>query len=475
MKEQKFSLHDRIDETKRLLDKYELEKHLIEVSSSRQPSLEKVLIQKRYTAELERAIRKLHVADLAILLETIPHEKRMQIWSLVPDARRGEVLLELSDAVLESIVEGTPHDALVAALRELDPDDLSYIKDAIPEPAFRDALNTLTMEERDFVHTSITYPEDCAGHLITSDTVVIHPEQNLSEVQTKLRATREFTRDIEKIFVVDNRGHFVGALFLTDILVNEPDTLVRDVMKEKVVNFHPEDRLDDVALAFERYDLVSAPVINDRGKLLGRLKIETVMDYVRESTQLDALNVVGVVESEDLFAKIWDSARNRWLWLGINLVTAFIISRVIGAFEHTIGQLVALASLMPIIASVAGNTGNQTTALVIRSIALNQLHGGNIWHVLRKEVTISLLNGVVWGLLVGLFSYLFYQNPGLSLVVTVAMVLSFLLAAILGVSAPIFLHHIGRDPAMGASVILTGMIDALGFFVFLLLASLFLV
>jgi magnesium transporter len=310
---------------------------------------------------------------------------------------------------------------------------------------------------------------------MTSDMVAVFPGQRLGAVQSLLQSKRELPNHSDKLFVIDQRGHLCGTLLVQDILLNPADLLVEQVMKKKVVRFRPEDRLDEVVHAFDRYNLVSAPVVNDRGKLIARLTVDDVLDFSRKALQTDALNVVGVVESEDMFAKIWDSARNRWLWLGINLITAFVISRVIGAFEGTIGQLVALASLMPIIASVAGNTGNQTTALVIRGLALNQIRGGNLWHLLRKELSISLLNGLVWGLVVGMFAFVFYQNMGLSTVVTVAMVLSFILAAVLGVTAPVFLHHIGRDPAMGSSVILTGLIDALGFFVFLLLASLFLV
>ncbi|MCG6974818.1 MAG: magnesium transporter [Acidiferrobacterales bacterium] len=470
-----FSLQEQHEALKRLIEKFELEMHLVDVNPGPRQELERSLLQKRHDAELERHLRRFHAADLADLIEVLSSEHRKLVWDHIPTQRRGEVMLELADAVLESVVESMSKEDIVAALSELDPDDLTYLSDAVPDEAFHTALQTLTSEERTWVHTAVTYREEEAGHLMASDMVILKPDQTMENVQAMLRSRKELPDHTDKLFVIDLRGHLIGALFLQDILLNESDTRVEDAMRERVVTFHPRDELDEVALAFERYDLVSAPVINERGKLIGRLTIDAVLDYVREESEKDALNVVGVVESEDLFARIWDSARNRWLWLGINLVTAFGISRVIGAFENTIAELIALASLMPIIASVAGNTGNQTTALVIRSLALNQLQGSNFWHLLRKELAISLLNGIVWGVVVGLFAYLFYQQIGLSVVVTVAMALSFLLAALLGVSAPVLLERIGRDPAMGSSVILTGMIDALGFFVFLLLASLFLV
>jgi magnesium transporter len=470
-----FSLQKEIDGIKTLLDKFRIEMHLIGASASRQQLLEQTLLKRQQGVELERHLKKFHVADLAALLEVLPTEDRRLIWERIPDQRRGDVLMELSEPVLESIVDRMSHAELVAALRGLDPDDLNYLNEKIPSAAFHEALTELSNEDRSWLNTAITYPEESVGHLMTSDMVVVTTGQRLDTVQSLLQSKRVLPIHTDKLFVIDQRGHLCGALLVQDILLNPADLLVEQVMKKKVVRFHPEDKLDEVVHAFDRYNLVSAPVVNERGKLVGRLTVDDVLDFSRKALQTDALNVVGVVESEDMFAKIWDSARNRWLWLGINLITAFFISRVIGAFEGTIGQLVALASLMPIIASVAGNTGNQTTALVIRGLALNQIRGGNLWHLLRKELTISLLNGLVWGLVVGVFAFAFYQNMGLSTVVTVAMVLSFILAAVLGVTAPVFLNYIGRDPAMGSSVILTGLIDALGFFVFLLLASLFLV
>ena len=470
-----FSLQKEIDGIKALLDKFRIEMHLIGASESRQQGLEQTLLKRQQDVELERHLMKFHVADLAALLEVLPADDRRLIWECIPDQRHGDVLMELSDPVLESIVDHMSHADLIAALRGLDPYDLSYLNEKIPSAAFHEALAELSKDDRSWVHTAIKYPEESVGHLMTSDMVAVFPGQRLGAVQSLLQSKRELPNHSDKLFVIDQRGHLCGTLLVQDILLNPADLLVEQVMKKKVVRFRPEDRLDEVVHAFDRYNLVSAPVVNDRGKLIARLTVDDMLDFSRKALQTDALNVVGVVESEDMFAKIWDSARNRWLWLGINLITAFVISRVIGAFEGTIGQLVALASLMPIIASVAGNTGNQTTALVIRGLALNQIRGGNLWHLLRKELSISLLNGLVWGLVVGMFAFVFYQNMGLSTVVTVAMVLSFILAAVLGVTAPVFLHHIGRDPAMGSSVILTGLIDALGFFVFLLLASLFLV
>ncbi len=243
---------------------------------------------------------------------------------------------------------------------------------------------------------------------------------------------------------------------------------------EDQVTFRPEDEASDAARAFERYDLVSAAVVDDRGKLVGRFTVDTVMDVVRDETSLRALKHAGLSGDEDLFAAPWASARNRWPWLAVNLITAFVASRVIGQFEGLIGQLAALAALMPIVASIGSNTGNQTMALVIRSLALDQLQLGGTPRLVRKELTISLLNGAMWGLLVGLLAVVIYASVTLGVVMSGAVVLNLLVAALAGVAIPVGLHAAGRDPALGSSVLLTFITDAMGFFLVLGLASVFL-
>jgi magnesium transporter len=261
------------------------------------------------------------------------------------------------------------------------------------------------------------------------------------------------------------------VLPVTTILRHRPEMLVADIMATDVVRFGPEDSARDAAQAFERYDLVSAPVLNERGKLAGRLTVNVMMDYVRERSSDELLKLAGLSREEDLFASIWGGARNRWAWLGLNLVTAFIASRVIGAFESSITQLVALAALMPIVASVGGNTGNQTTALVIRAIAMGQATTQNVLRMVRKELGIGLVNGVLLGIVVALFALVFYQNVALGTVIALAMLLNLLLAAFVGLAVPITLDRLGRDPALGSSVLLTAATDSMGFLIFLGLAT----
>jgi len=465
----------RAERLRELLQRFRVENHLVDATGGQRHELESSLLHRQQAAELERRLHGIHIADLAELMESLPTDDRALVWQYLPDARRGEVLLELSDAVRDNLIGSTGQDELLSALSALDTDDLACLGDSLPAGILQAALDSRASDEQRWVQASLSYEENRVGHWMNSDMVMVRHHEALDTVQRHLQARGELPAHTDKLPVVDQRGSLCGVLFLQDILLNPPDARVSEVMKTTVVSFKPEDNVDDAARAFERYDLVSAPVINVRGKLVGRLTVDAVMDYVREAAETDALNIAGVVESEDLFAGIWASARNRWLWLSINLVSAFFISRIVGAFEGTIAQLVALASLMPIVASVAGNTGNQTTALVIRSLAMDQINAGNMRHLFRKEISISVLNGIVWGAVVALFAYIFYRNVELSGVLMLAMVLTFTVAALFGVSAPLLLNRMGRDPAMGSSVILTGFTDALGFLIFLSLASFLLV
>jgi magnesium transporter len=290
----------------------------------------------------------------------------------------------------------------------------------------------------------------------------------------ELRARRELPPQTDRLFVIDSRTMLRGAVPLQALLMADPASPVLAAAEAETVSFHALERVHQAVSAFERYNLVSAPVVDDRGKLIGRLTVDAVMDFVREEADLRALKSAGLSRDEDLFARPWDSALNRWPWLAINLVTAFVASRVIGQFEHTIRDLSALAALMPIVASIGGNTGNQTMAIMIRALAGDQIRGSGARRLLNKELLVSLLNGSIWGLVVGAVAVAIYSNLALGAVMTGAVILNLLVAAVAGVAIPIGLHSRGRDPAYGSSVLLTFITDAMGFFLFLGLATLFL-
>lgn len=274
--------------------------------------------------------------------------------------------------------------------------------------------------------------------------------------------------------MVDEDNRVQGVLPLKTLLVSDPDALVEVVMARDVVVFHPEDDSGDAAQAFERYDLITAPVVNADNQLIGRLTVDEMVDVIREESDSEVLSMAGLKEEEDLFASVWDSVKNRWAWLAINLVTAFVASRVIGVFEGAIEQLVALAALMPIVAGIGGNSGNQTTTMIVRALALGQLQTSSAMRLWRKELGVSMVNGLVWGGIIGLIASLLYGSFSLGLVMTAAMTLNLMLAATIGVMIPMLMVRAGRDPAMGSSVMITACTDSGGFFIFLGLATLFL-
>jgi magnesium transporter len=303
----------------------------------------------------------------------------------------------------------------------------------------------------------------------------VREDVTLEVVSRYLRRFDELPDHTDQVFVVDRDDKFKGVLPINLIVVNEPEMIVGSLMLTETIQLHPEEKADQAAQAFERYDLVSAPVVDEDGKLVGRVTVNVVLDYIRSESGTDILNQAGLREEEDIFASVWKSAKNRWTWLALNLCTAFFASRVIGEFEDTIVQFVALATLMPIVAGIAGNSANQTTTIIIRSLALGQITQNNARRLMMKELAISGLNGLVWGGIAGLFAYFLYHSIPLGLVMTSAMTLNLTLGALVGIGIPLLMQRLGRDPAIGASVMLTAITDSGGFFIFLGLATIFLI
>ena len=338
----------------------------------------------------------------------------------------------------------------------------------------KSVVTPLITPPRGALQAVMVYDEDTVGFLMSNEMVTVRETQTLEQTSLQLRQLKELPIHNDKLFVVDLRGVFKGVITLQSILLNDPKTRVSDVMATNVVTFVVDDNASEASKAFERYDLVSAPVLNQRGKLVGRVTVDIIMDYIRDESSDDVINMMGLKQQEDLFSPVLSSARNRGSWLIVNLFTAFFVAYVIGLFEHQIAQLVALAVLMPIVASIGGNTGNQTTALIIRGISLGTVHKNNIIYLFRKELAVSLLNGIVLGIAVGIFAFLFFRNYSLSLVIGAATLINLIVAATVGLGVPLFLKRMGRDPALGSSVITTATTDSMGFLIFLGLATVFL-
>ena len=457
-----------------LLQRYRLVENLVHKQDMPRHDLVESLVHKQNLVALQKKLEEIHPADVAYILESLPLQDRLLVWDLVKAERDGEILLEVSDAVRETLIASMDSEELVAAAETLDTDELADLAPDLPHDVMQDVLQSLDAQNRARLQSALSYPEDTVGALMDFDMVTIREDISLEVVLRYLRRLGELPDQTDKLFVLDREDILIGVLPLKRLLIHDPDVSVAAVMVDDPVTLHPDDESDQAAQAFERYDLVSAPVIDDHGKLIGRVTVDAVVDFIREESDSEMLSMAGLREEEDLFATVWKSVQNRWAWLAINLVTAFIASRVIGLFEGTIQHLVALAALMPIIAGIGGNSGNQTITMIVRALAFGQIHPGNARKLLFKEIGVSLLNGLVWGAVVGVFAYLLYHNISLGLVMTSAMVLNLLLAATMGVLIPLFMHKMGRDPAVGSSVMITAITDSGGFFIFLGLATLFL-
>jgi len=469
------SLQDRLAQVVDLLHRQRLVEELTHRQEGPHHQLVEDLVHRQNLAELQRKLNELHPADIARILEALPLEDRLTIWQLVRAERDGDILLEVSDAVRETLIADMDDHELIAAAKEMDADELADLAPELPRDVVHELMESLDAQQRERVRSALSYDEDQVGALMDFEMVTIREDVSLEVVLRYLRRFKELPSHTDKLFVVDYDGMLKGVLPIKRLLVSDPEIQVGEIMAVDPVSFHPDENAYDAAQAFERYDLVSAPVVDKNGKLIGRLTIDEMVDLIREEGESEVLNMAGLREEEDIFASVWKSVGNRWSWLAVNLVTAFLASRVIGLFEGSIEKLVALAALMPIVAGIGGNSGNQTITMIVRAMALDQISStGNTARLLRKELGVALINGLVWGGVIGAVAYLLYDSWSLGLVMTAAMTLNLLLAALMGVLIPMTLARLGRDPAMGSSVMITAMTDSGGFFIFLGLASLFL-
>lgn len=471
-------VEDSLRQVTDIICRQKLVESLVHKQEGPRHDLVETLVHRQNLVELQKKLDLLHPADVAYILEALPLEDRLLVWDLVKADRDGDILLEVSDAVRESLIEAMDNRELVAAAASLDTDEIADLAPDLPKDVVQELMKSLDAAKRAQVESSLSYDEDSVGGLMDYDFVTIRADVTLEAALRYLRLMGELPQHTDKLFVVERNGRLIGTLPLKRMLVHDPETHVAAVMSDDPVAFRPSDEAGDAAQAFERYDLVTAPVIDARGMLVGRLTVDVMMDFIRAKAEADMLQLAGLREEEDLFSTIWKAAKNRWLWLGLNLCTALVASRVVGAFEGSIVQLSALAALMPIVAGMGGNAGSQTLTLVVRGLALNIISKENANRLMLKELGIALLNGVVWGGIMGVVTYGLYshipQALPLALVMTSAMLLNLLIASLAGYWAPNIIVRLGHDPAFGAHVLLTFITDSMGFFVFLGLATVFL-
>jgi len=424
--------------------------------------------------EARRMLNALHPAEIANLLESFPVPERKLVWELVDEENGGEVLLEVHDEVRSGLIRDMDEDELLAATSGMDMDDLADFVQDLPKTLTGEILRAMDKQNRQRLEAVLAYPEDSAGGLMNTDTVTVRPDVSLDVVQRYLRMRGALPELTDHLFVVSRFDHFLGILRVVDLLTHDPAGRVADLLDADAIAIAVDTPAREVAKMFEDRDLISAPVLDARGRLVGRITIDDVVDVIREEAERSILTRAGLGEEEDLFAPVWSSARRRALWLGINLLTALLAAYVIGLFEATIAEIVALAVLMPVVASMGGIAGTQTLTLVTRALSLGQIASRNTRKLLLKELGVGVLNGLFWAVVLAGIAILWFGRPAIGVIIAAAMTINLAVAALTGVGIPLILKRLGIDPALAGGVVLTTITDVIGFMAFLGLATLFL-
>jgi magnesium transporter len=414
----------------------------------------------------------LQAADVAHLLESSPPKERNLLWGLIDDDNEGEVLQNLSDELQSWVMNRMSAQEVANAMTDLDTDDIVDLLQNLPNTVIQEVLTSMDSQDRARIEVALSYPEDSAGGLMNTDTITVRPDITLEVVLRYLRRHRSLPNMTDNLLVVNRRDEFIGLLAINKILVSDTETTVREVMDTDIITINANMEDTDVARLFERHDLISAPVVDEHtGKLLGRITIDDVIDVIREDADHSLMSMAGLDEDEDTFATALKSSRRRAVWLGLNLLTAFLASAVIGMFEATIQQVVALAVLMPIVASMGGVAGSQTLTLIIRGQALGHIDASNVRWLLSREFFVGIINGALWAVVVAVATYIWFEDLKISLIIGAAIIINLVVAVMAGAFLPIWLKRLKIDPALAGSVLLTTITDVVGFFAFLGLAA----
>lgn len=448
---------------------------LEELNSRTQAHLGRVqdLLGKGTMHQIRQMVNGLRPVDIARLIESAPPAARTVIWELVDNATLGEVLEELSEDILSDFLSSKDAEDIAALTEGLETDNLVDILQQLPEQVTQEVLEAMDKQDRERVEKVLTYPEDTAGGLANTDTITVRPRFTLDVVLRYLRRHDELPASTDSLIVVNRKDDYLGILPLGKILTSDPNTTVRDVMVTESNAIYADMPDVEVAKLFEHHDWVSAPVVDDKGRLIGRITIDDVVDVIREEADHSLMSLAGLDEEDDVLATVRKSAPRRAIWLGINLLTALLASSVINLFQDTIDKVVALAVLMPIVASMGGVAGSQTLTMVIRGIATGQIGQNNIRWLLSREMMVGLLNGVLWALIMGGIAGLWFQDPVIPIIIGAAMVINLFTAAIAGTLLPGILKKLKIDPALAGGVTLTTITDVVGFLAFLGLATVF--
>ena len=419
-------------------------------------------------------IGSLHPAELARLLESLPLRERAVIWEMVDPENEGDVLVELADEVRDGLIEGMPTDELMVAIEGMQLDDLADLVAGLPEALTQEVLRSLDHQDRDRLHTVLSYDEDSAGGLMNVDIITVRPDVTLDVVLRYLKARGEIPDGTDTIYVVNRGNEYFGSLYLSRLLTLDPSQSVAEAMSIDIQPIPAQTPSEEVVWEFENRDLLSAPVVDDGNRLVGRITVDDIVDVIRDEAEHSLMGAAGLDEEDDMFAPVVKSARRRALWLGVNLITAFVAASVVDMFQTTVDKIVLLAVLMPVVPSMGGVAGNQSLTIITRAIALGQIDRTNAKGILRKELAVGALNGIAWASVVAVATYIWFQDWRIGGVIAGAMIINLFVAALAGFVVPITLKRLQIDPALAGGVVLTTITDVVGYMAFLGLGATFL-
>ncbi|SFV78744.1 Mg/Co/Ni transporter MgtE / CBS domain [hydrothermal vent metagenome] len=422
--------------------------------------------------EATAQLANLHSAEIARLLEGVSPKERIQLWVNIDPGTQGDILKDLSEDVQSQLLNKMDVDSIVKATEGLDMDDLADIVPGLPESALHNLLLTLDHKHRDHLKRVLSYPEDSAGGLMNIDIITVRDDVNVRTVIRYLRLLKKMPNDTDKVFVVDRAYKYLGSIHISTLLTNEAEQNINPLINKTLKPISADMSEKKVAHLFEQRNLISAPVVDENNQLIGRITIDDVVDVIRDEAEHSVMSMAGLDEEEDVFAPVMQSSKRRSVWLGVNLITVFIAVFFIGLFEATLQEKIALAILMPVVASMGGIAGTQTLILVTRGIATGRVTSSNLKVLMNKEVAIGFLNGVVWSVVIALATYFWFEDVMLSLVIALAVIVNLIFAAFSGAFLPSLLIKFKIDPALAGGVILTTITDVIGFVAFLGLASL---
>ena len=423
--------------------------------------------------QIRRLLNDMSSSEIAHALESSPPKQRSIIFSLLETQEEGDVLFELGEEIQQDLISNISNEELTEAVKELELDEIVDILQNLPEERMKKILSNMSKVDRQRIEMGLTYPENTAGGLLNTDVISVRPNNSIKEVLSYLRDQKELPESTDKIFVVNNDNNYLGEIPISKIITTDPVMNVREIMETDMpaIDVNLEDK--DVATIFERNNLISSAVIDHKGQLIGRITIDDVVDVIREDADQNLLGMAGV--AEDTFAPPGRAAKSRVFWLAMNLVTAFIAASTINIFQDVIDKIVYLAVLMPIVASMGGVAATQTLTIVLRGLTLEQINTSNIKWLFKRELAVSIINGIVLSTLVAISTYLWFQDYTLAVLIASALVINLISSVIAGILVPLILRKLNQDPAIGGSVVVTTVTDVVGFFSFLGLATIYLI